>query len=90
MDDLELINFAGKAAGCEYTRKSNPLHDDALALRLAVKLRLELGLGIGDCVYAFRRHDVFGIVEEHAGSDPYAATRLAITRAAAEIGKAMP
>lgn len=67
----------------------NPLADDGDALRLAVKLQLrvippedEFGLdrasvriaGVRDLVDAF-------------DSDPYAATRRAIVRAAAEIGK---
>lgn len=70
----------------------NPLADDGDALRLAVKigisktLLLEVGCGGVDCEFqrgtaqAFYSHD----------GDPYAATRRAIVRAAAEIGKAMP
>ena len=42
MDDLQLIKLAGKASGFEYTQNSNPLNDDALALRLAVKLDLNV------------------------------------------------
>jgi hypothetical protein len=67
----------------------NPLTDDGDALRLAVKL----GLGIS-IPLANKRTDVVtfsgpitSVIEAHG--DPYAATRRAITRAAAEIGKAM-
>ena len=72
----------------------NPLNDDGDALRLAVKLgqakllSLVVGIGGADCEflrvcrYAHERHD--------DGGDPYASTRRAITRAAAEIGKEMP
>jgi hypothetical protein len=68
----------------------NPLTDDGDALRLVVKLRLELGLGIGNCAYAFRRHDVSGVAEEYIGTDPCAATRRAIVRAAAALAGGKP
>jgi len=67
----------------------NPLTDDGDALRLAVKLKLQISFG--------NRHvsvfDEAGFVNfqtevlAHRGND--AATRRAITRAAAEIGKTM-
>jgi hypothetical protein len=65
----------------------NPLTDDGDALRLAVKLRI----GIGDretTITAFHRKDMSsgGLYVEEVG-DPYAATRRAIVRAAAEIGR---
>ena len=74
----------------------NPLTDDGDALRLAVKLGLEVSMG------AVGRHpetgEVFGMtyvtsadydcLEKHS-DDPYAATRRAIVRAAAEIGRTM-
>lgn len=68
----------------------NPLADDGDALRLAVRLDIQI----------WRRPS--GVEGVHKGSvltnpqtesltpDPYAATRRAIVRAAAEIGKAMP
>jgi hypothetical protein len=59
----------------------NPLTEDGDALRLAVKLNLIVEIG-ADFIYAFRT-DVGS--EEHATSDPYAATRRAIVRAAAAI-----
>jgi hypothetical protein len=63
----------------------NPLTNDGDALRLAVKLGIpfEVDYGVKEAIVRGR----FGI---DIGSDPYAATRRAIVRAAAEIGKAMP
>jgi hypothetical protein len=68
----------------------NPLEDDGDALRLAVKLNLLI-----HCETILYSHatneNVY--VTEHIGNDfsgdIYAATRRAIVRAAAEIGKAM-
>lgn len=67
----------------------NPLINDGQALRLAVKL----GFGIS-VPLANKRTDVIAFgdcnvsaIEKHG--DPYAATRRAIVRAAAEIGRAM-
>ena len=69
----------------------NPLTDDGDALRLAVKLNIpiwecaqynramaEVRYGAASCEYW-----------EPVGDDPYAATRRAIVRAAAEIGRTM-
>ena len=64
----------------------NPLTDDGDALRLAVKLRMDVVFGAN---YAIVNGDVQDPTVNNAG-DPYAATRRAIVRAAAEIGKAMP
>lgn len=60
----------------------NPLMYDDQALRLAVKLRLAIDVG-DEAAHAYR--DGPGEVEPH-GDDPYAATRRAITRAAAAMG----
>ena len=83
MDDSSLLELAGKAAGEAYGPDRNPLERDDLALRLAVKLGLlhldDLNV---DCALVDDRHDF--------QADPYAATRLAIVRAAAEIGRQMP
>ena len=64
-----------------------PLTDDGDALRLAVKLKFLVDVcldqseaGNSDCDYQ---------CELHRDSDPYAATRRAIVRAAAEVGKEM-
>jgi len=80
MTNKELLELAAKACGLEEAKMRiefnqwNPLEDDGDALRLAVKLKLWSHSGMG----AFL-DDV----------DPYAATRRAITRAAAEIGRSM-
>jgi|DEB19_MinimDraft_2_1074335.scaffolds.fasta_scaffold215711_2 hypothetical protein len=94
MTDLELINLASKASGFEYTHNSNPLHDDALALRLAVKLRLRVCTPTTDTDCALASNgDVTAYSEDELSdtpmSDLYAATRRAIVRASAEIGEAM-
>lgn len=74
----------------------NPLTDDGDALRLAVKLNLHIGIdaeSAGSITIEWD-HDESGsarrYVDEPApvGGDDYAATRRAIVRAAAEIGRA--
>lgn len=68
----------------------NPLTDDGDALRLAVKLA-----NTNDNFHSItwnwthREIRVFADAAEGYGDDPYEATRRAIVRAAAEIGKAM-
>ena len=70
----------------------NPLTDDGDALRLAVKLR-QMHIDIDIESTAAYRNDVHGIPRQFAGEphngDPLAATRRAIVRAAAEIGRQM-
>ena len=67
----------------------NPLADDGDALRLAVGLGIRIrpmpGFG-DDCVLCSADHKNAWAQEPFA-SDPYAATRRAIVRAAAEIGR---
>ena len=104
MSDRELLEFAAKAAGIDvrwyqgdclrvadkcngFAGKWNPLTDDGDALRLAVKCKID--------VVQFSllvRADVAGLpdVRELYNGDPLAATRRAIVRAAAEIGRQMP
>lgn len=75
----------------------NPLTDDGDALRLAVKLRLSIDYAphdVGPYVRAWRPgvEMLYAPVSEledfHAADgDPYAATRRAIVRAAAAIGR---
>jgi len=101
MQDRELLEFAAKAIGKVFVDPMswddgagwNPLEDDGDALRLAIKLGIKL-----------RWHEVLNQAlvwpcagdtlelqengEDHSG-DIYAASRRAIVRAAAEIGKAM-
>ena len=81
------------AHGCALVRKSPnlrgyhrwaPLTDDGDALRLAVKLGLDIFSRPAQWAECGRIGKQ-GFREKYAG-DPYAATRLAITRAAAEIG----
>jgi hypothetical protein len=88
MNDRELLELAAKAAGIEVlvsfdrARRRwwcwNPLYDDGDALRLAVQLGL---LGAPFMTLAW--------IEALGDSDSYAATRRAIVRAAAEIGRGM-
>ena len=97
MTDKELLMLAAKAADIKVkgfyededtlaikpgpgmpTARWNPLTNDGDALRLAVKLDL---ISLFDCYEA--------ISDAQLETDPYAATRRAIVRAAAEIGKAM-
>lgn len=99
MEDRELLELAalaapGIAAGdvlWDMGREKEwvPLTDDGDALRLAVKLGLMVDVchdansvsAIPDPSQSF-----LGAKEQYDG-DPYAATRRAIVRAAAEIGK---
>jgi hypothetical protein len=108
MTDKELLELSAKA--CEYKYKNNalwdgrdvvayswnPLTDDGDALRLAVKLGLDVCIDKPPVVgepytqaigFVGDGKEMDDAVELH-NSDPYAATRRAITRAAAEIGKA--
>jgi len=84
-DDL----WIGLIIGEKHTKEKkfwNPLTDDGDALRLAVKLTLGVVFnGEEACVWLF---DIESI-EPVTNDDPYAATRRAIVRAAAEIGKNM-
>jgi hypothetical protein len=99
MTDRELLELAAKAAGKthygEYSPNGglkttggwwNPLTDDGDALRLAVKLGMDLSLW-GTDVFAKKGSKALGQV--FSGDDRHAATRRAIVRAAAEIGKEM-
>lgn len=72
----------GKVTGLEW----NPFTDDGDALRLAVKLRLEVYIHERDTRAVGGNLDT--AAEQH-GTDAYAATRRAIVRAAAEIGAKM-
>lgn len=98
MTDRELLEFAAKAAGYDVDFNNeqldrfwvmdtgfwNPLTNDGDALRLAVKLSFDIkvfeGLVIVDDIFGSGWSEIYD-------NDPYAATRRAITSAAAEIGK---
>ena len=101
MTDRELLELAAKAAGFQnlLQRQSprwsnghywNPLTDDGDALRLAATLGISVSYDRLDQGVEERR--VFavwgrGVELEHLGADRYAATRRAIVKAAAEIGR---
>ena len=99
MTDKELLELAAKAAGYRLANTKpgyplyvengigiwNPLTDDGDALRLAVKLGLAINITPSK-IYA-SDGCIDGVIEVMDTSDPYAATRRAIVRAAAEIGK---
>ena len=102
MSDQKLLELAAKAAGIKHNPSLsaacrgeriwwNPLINDGDALRLAARLQIDV-LYDGFIVFAewenphaIDREQVY----ETLGTDPYAATRHAIVRAAAEIGRAM-
>lgn len=101
MSDRELLEMAAKAAGCddlgEWDEKwgcitnheewtFDPLTDDGDALRLAVQLKMTIR-NFGHLVSVMAAHQYQ--VDEYTNHDPYAATRRAIVRAAAEIGRGM-
>jgi hypothetical protein len=66
----------------------NPLTDDGDALRLAVTLDLDVVPSMrGRSSFRYARVD--GKTYTELDADPYAATRRAIVRAAAEVGKGM-
>ena len=88
MTDREMLELAARAAGNGFVIGYwNPLTDDGDALRLAVKLEMELK------VYNTSAHAASAKCERSVCAsekgDPYAATRRAIVRAAAEIGRNM-
>ena len=104
MTDRELLELAAKAAGYDVVfvhdnkipmrrdvpnRKGmkvwNPLEDDGDALRLAVKLGMDIRIYGTDVRVA-----CCGVIAMECPPDLYAATRRAITRAAAEIGRRVP
>ena len=98
MTDRELLELAAKAAGLKegiggafWTEDGgvfDPLTDDGDALRLAVNLGLAIHVW-SDETTAMNCRDESDVKVVEGGDDPYAATRRAIVRAAAEIGKEM-
>lgn len=102
MTDRELLELAAKAAGVECLGDLgwrlpcgqsqawwNPLTDDGDALRLAVKLGLTASIETKTPLKGRTMVWTYGVpkIQERHWQDPCAATRLAIVRAAAEIGK---
>jgi len=103
MTNLKLLELAAKADGRKTekiagklwiekcTTEWNPLTDDGDALRLAVKLNVDVVFDFDRvmAVYGngYSKEEYFYELPEP--TDRYAATRRAIVRAAAEIGKEM-
>jgi hypothetical protein len=102
MTDRELLELAAKAAGLAGTWDPhlhdirlamfdaewwNPLTDDGDALRLAVRLGIKFSISYNR-VSAIANPGENHVSEPVVGDDEMAATRRAIVRAAAEIGKA--
>jgi hypothetical protein len=98
MGDRELLELAAKAAGIDvwtdidgnlyagdHESRWNPLEDDGDALRLAV----EIGLSIYIEPFRVGVPTSGEVVWEEVVLDGFAATRRAIVRAAADIGKDM-
>jgi|DEB19_MinimDraft_3_1074340.scaffolds.fasta_scaffold26500_6 hypothetical protein len=103
--DRELIELAAKAAGIEvefavfsddsficfekggdcFRDEWNPLTDDGDALRLAVTLKITPHID-GNLTDA---ESIVGFATKAHFNDPYAATRRAIVKAAAEIGRTL-
>lgn len=99
MNDRELLEWAAKAAGITHDGVGfvsdtglpmnwNPLYSDGDALRLAVQLSITASPGCITSRFVVACGDCGEVLEERR-PDQYAATRRAIVRAAAEIGKAM-
>ena len=105
MNDKELLEMAAKAAGQERSAAGDlwsdargqlwsPLTDDGDALRLAVKLNMTISTGpihvnVSTIEGALRGHFFHeSRILQHQDGD--AATRRAIVRAAAEIGRSLP
>jgi len=106
MNDSELLALAAKAAGIKWPqnftsfqlqvgaeRAWSPLTDDGDALRLAVKLNIDISFdpeaGLVS-VLSPGASSFKSMVVEDTNGDWYETTCRAIVRAAAEIGKTMP
>ena len=103
MTDREMLELAAKAADLHVKVASNsgrglkvhgncnwwnPLTDDGDALRLAVKMGIYVHCRAGSMVTSAIGDGDEWVIENWS-NDPTSATRRAITRAAAEIGKEM-
>lgn len=104
--DRKLLELSAKAAGLDFywsgtnpmvrigpqlAQYWNPLADDGDVLRLAVKLGLYLEIDRpNQRASALPEQDDMQFSRELFGTDPCAAMRRAIVRAAAAIGEAMP
>ena len=89
---IDYIKNTWWESGREYHDLWDPLTDDGDALRLAVKLRIDLEfLANGKTVALPKNHhrQIENVLVETNKDDPCVATRRAIVRAAAEIGRSM-
>ncbi len=102
MTDRELLELAAKACELEEAKMRiefnqwNPIDDDGDALRLAVKLEMQVSIGFRRINVSFHTPSNFCFftggepaikIREENFEDPLAATRRAIVRAAVEIGR---
>lgn len=96
MNDREMLELAAKAAGVEkisggYINEEwmpinwKPLEDCSDAFRLIVRLGLTVEFSDGYVIIETKD----GSVNFELGNNPFAATRRAIVRAAADIGREM-
>jgi hypothetical protein len=106
--DRELLEFAAKADGLGVDfniittdgatdryghQRWNPLADDGDALRLLVRLKMDIDFNANDVDvwhWVETRDDAAQYLSVSLGNDSLSAVRISITRAAAEIGRAMP
>jgi hypothetical protein len=99
-EDRELLELAAKAAGItkliwngsgimQRSFEWNPLTDSGDALELAVRLRIDVQTEDDDGLVGTLMPDGRQGPCQQVGNDPLAATRRAIVRAAAEIGRSM-
>jgi hypothetical protein len=100
INDKELLKYAAKAIGMHYWEETGYIHtdlmnwqqwdprnDDGDALRLAVTLGINIMFSqssVSACATKGKEY-----INEELKKDAYAATRRAIVRAAASIGKEM-
>lgn len=101
MDAHKLLELAAKAIGEEFHSNHitvggqqfewiewNPLVDDGDALRLAVTLRIGIDWERSACVDRLACPKWYAVANQYG--DANACTRMAIVRAAAQIGREMP
>lgn len=88
--DLYCYGYDGTKVPPTPWKGFRPLTDDGDALRLAVTLHLAIDIGVMMTSIDGIQDRYKDIAMELHGEDPCAATRRAIVRAAAEIGKSMP
>ena len=89
-DDLGCFVIGARRSNNCLNRYWVPIFDDGDALRLAVKLNLSMDiLSVRTCVDFDYVPTGNRCVQEISNGDPQSATRRAIVRAAAEIGKSV-